>query len=358
MGVLSKFMGRLSWRDGCISFLIMAGAIACCFFLRMLADGNIYVSMVFVLAVLLIARTTDGYFWGILASVVSVFAVNYVFTYPYFALNFTISGYPVTFISMLVVSILTSAMTTQIKQQERVRRAAERERIRGDLLRAISHDLRTPLTSILGASSAMLENDEHIDAQRRHELLSEICEDANWLIRMVENLLSITRIDDSVKRIRKQAEPAEDVVGEALQKFKKRYPRAEVDVCVPDELLMVPMDPLLIEQVLINLLENAVRHGKTTRRISLSVVRDEDRARFEVADDGMGIQRELMDTLFEGCLGRTDRSSDGARGMGIGLSVCMSIIKAHGGQMDAENLKEGGAKFWFTLPLEEDKYEQ
>ncbi|MEA4898009.1 DUF4118 domain-containing protein [Bacillota bacterium Meth-B3] len=348
---------HVRWRDAGLTLMIITAAVGVCLLMRLMDDGDIYVSMIFQLAVLLVARATDGYFWGIFASVLSVFAVNYVFTYPYWAFNFTISGYPVTFISMLVVSVLTSAMTTQIKQQEKVRRAAERERIRGDLLRAISHDLRTPLTSIVGASSAILENDEQIDAARRREMMGEIVEDAQWLIRMVENLLSITRIDGAVRRIRKLPEPVEEVVGEAVYKFNKHYPRSEVNVRVPDELLMVPMDALLIEQVLINLLENAVRHGRTTRNVSLCVRRTGDEALFEVADDGQGIPKELLGNLFEGGYAAGDRATDASRGMGIGLSVCMSIIVAHGGRMDAENRPEGGALFWFALPLMEE-YEQ
>ena len=122
--------------------------------------SDVYVSMIFLLAVLVISRMTDGYFYGILAAVVGVFGINYVFTYPYFAFNFSISGYPITFISMAAVAVITSAMTTQIKQQEKIRADTEKEKMRGNLLRAVSHDLRTPLTSIVGATSAMIENDE------------------------------------------------------------------------------------------------------------------------------------------------------------------------------------------------------
>lgn len=194
--------------------------------------------------------------------------VNYIFTYPYFAFNFTISGYPATFISMFATSIMTSAMTTRIKQQERMRSEAEKEKMRGNLLRAISHDLRTPLTSIVGTTSALLENDGKISPQQQRELLKESHDDAEWLIRMVENLLSITRMSGQETKIQKVPEAVEEIIGETIRKLQKRYPQAQISVSVPDELLIVPMDAILIEQVLMNLLENAIQHSQSTDKIN------------------------------------------------------------------------------------------
>ena len=347
---------RFSWRDVLITLGVLVSAMGLCLLIRLLDDGDIYVSMLFLLSVLLIARLTDGYLYGAVSSVISVFLVNYVFTYPYMAFNFTISGYPLTFASMLAVSVITSTLTSQIKEQEKVRLAAEHERIRGNLLRAISHDLRTPLTGILGASSALMEDSGHLGDQDRRALAAGIQEDAQWLLRMVENLLSITRIDDRVRRIIKQPEPAEEVIGAALSKIHKRYADREIQVSAPSSLLMVPMDVLLIEQVLINLLENAIRHSVTARHITLTLRRAGEYALFSVEDDGRGIAREQLPHLFDG-IPPSGQSSDSTRGMGIGLSVCMSIIKAHGGRMWAQNREEGGAALRFTLPLEEERHE-
>lgn len=344
---------HFSWRDTAIFFLVILSAAALCVLLRLIDDSDVYVSMIFLLAVLIISRMTDGYFYGILASIVGVFGINYVFTYPYFAFNFSISGYPITFISMTAVSVITSAMTTQIKQQEKLRADTEKEKMRGNLLRAVSHDLRTPLTSIVGATAAMMENDDVLSRAERKELLSEVKEDAEWLIRMVENLLSITRIGGEAAKIKKEQEAAEEIVAESVRKFKKRFPAQTVSVSVPEELLMVPMDAILIEQVIINLLENAVLHGKRATRIQLSVHRTESEAVVEVQDNGIGIPDAAFPHLFDGYFRQQEeKSTDSKRNMGIGLSVCMSIVKAHGGMMDAKNLPEGGALFRFTLPFE------
>ena len=345
----------LSWVDTGITLGLLTGAALLCLLLRVWDDSDVYASMLFLLAVVIVSRFTNGYFYGILASLAGVFCVNYLFTYPYFAFNFTISGYPLTFISMLAVSVITSAMTTQIKEQEKLRGESEKEKMRGNLLRAVSHDLRTPLTSIVGSTSAVLENEDRLTAQEKRELLTGVKEDAQWLIRMVENLLSITRISGETAKINKEYEAAEEVVAESARKFSKQFPHIALDVSAPDELLMVPMDAILIEQVIGNLLENAALHGKTTSRIRLSLVRRDHLALFTVEDDGVGISEDKLDGLFDGCLGKPGSlESDGKRNMGIGLSVCNTIVRAHGGYMTGENLPYQGAKFQFALPLEEE----
>ena len=144
-----------------------------------------FVSMIFVLVVVLVARLTDGYAYGAAASFVGVVCVNYIFTYPYWEFNFTISGYPLTFFTMLSVSLIVSALTSQIKRQEQLRVETDRETMRANLLRAVSHDLRTPLTSIVGSASAILENDALLPPQQKTALLRNVRSEAQWLIRMV-----------------------------------------------------------------------------------------------------------------------------------------------------------------------------
>ena len=346
----------LCWRDTFFTlFCIACAALLCVLLRRMDRNSDVYVSMIFLLDVVVTSRWTRGYFYGLAASLAGIFGVNYVFTYPYFAFNFTLSGYPITFISMLAVALIVSTMTAQIKEQESIRIEAEKERLRGNLLRAVSHDLRTPLTSILGASSTILENDQLLSPEKRQELVSEIKEDAQWLIRMVENLLSITRIGGETAKIAKEYEAVEEIVGEAVRKFKKSFAFPPVTVSVPDELLMVPMDAILIEQVIINLLENAALHAKHITRIRMVVFQRGTDAVFEVRDDGDGIDKAIMPYLFKGYALEMDTgSSDKKRSMGIGLSVCKSIVNAHGGRMEAENAPEGGAVFRFILPMEED----
>ena len=349
-------MFRFSLRDTVVFFIIIISAAFLCVLLRLLDDSDVYVSMIFLLAVLLVSRMTDGYFYGLLASVIGVIGINYAFTYPYFAFNFSISGYPITFISMTAASVITSTLTTQIKRQEKLRAETEKEKMRANLLRAVSHDLRTPLTSIVGATSVMMENDAVLSSQERKELLSGVREDAEWLIRMVENLLSITRISGQTAKIKKELEAAEEIIAEAVRKFRKRFPEQTIQVSVPDQLLFVPMDAILIEQVIINLLENAVLHGKIATEIRLSLREEPGYAVLEVQDNGLGIPESAFPHLFDGYFRQhEEKTTDSKRNMGIGLSVCLSIVKAHGGEMSAENLPQGGALFRFTLPTVEEE---
>ncbi len=463
-------------------------------------DSSANVTALYTLAVLLVARTTEGYGWGILASVLGVFAVNYAFTAPFNKFNFTATGYPVIFLSLLFISIITSATTGSVKEQVRRSRASEqrirklyefsqrlanahdadqmidltlqylnellacpvmylqdrdslaenrervcgeirgfvsdaiergaaatcfdeqsaagagttlapyarfhylplmsgdkmigcygllwkdkpihsdvmdhvrailaqtgislerqmlaeernrvaleadREKIRGNLLRSISHDLRTPLTGIIGASAAIQESGERIGTVETKKLAADIHEDAEWLLRMVENLLSVTRVSQ-VTTLKKSEEVAEEVVAEAVARCKKRYPDAQINVHLPDEMLFVPMDVTLIVQVLINLIENAIRYAGTP--VEVSLCRQGQNAQFVVRDFGSGISAEKQDTLFES----TQMPGDSRRGgLGIGLTLCRSIIAAHEGEIDEINHPEGGAQFVFTLPMEE-----
>ena len=339
-----------SRRDLLVSAIILSCAFGLCNLLRLAGSSDGFASPIFVLAVLLVSRLTTGYLFGLIASLLGVVCVNFVFTYPYWAVNFTLSGYPLTFLTFLVVSIMTGTLTAQAKQRERLRAENEKEKMRANLLRSVSHDIRTPLTAILGATSAVLENPE-MSPEDRSILLEDVRDDAQWLIRVVENLLSITRIGSDQASIAKSPEAAEEVLGEAAQKFRRRFPQVSVSVTAPESLLMVPMDPILIAQVLSNLLENAALHGGTTTAISLSVQKENGFARFSVRDNGRGIPESALPTLFDGTMKHSETpTSDGKRNMGLGLSVCLAIVRAHGGTMEARNL-ETGAEFTFCLPL-------
>ena len=199
-------------KNSLITAGILGAATGFCFLIQEAAESDTHVPLLFVLAVLFISRFTDGYIYGIVASMIAVVGVNYVFTYPYFAIDFTITGYPVTFIAMLAVACSVSALTTQIKKQEQIRLEAEKEKMRGNLLRAVSHDIRTPLTSIMGAASVVLENYGELSDEKRMDFLKDIREESQWLIQIVENLLSITRIGDNggSASIDKQEEMVED----------------------------------------------------------------------------------------------------------------------------------------------------
>ena len=498
----------LSWRDtGKMLFFVIAATLFS-MGLRALDIGEQNIIMVYILSVLIVSRTTMGYLYGIVSSVLSVLAFNFFFTAPYYTFNAIQPAYPVTFLIMLLVALITSALTVRIKTQARLAVTRERrtevlyeinkkllstrgldnivalvndyiiklfdrsvifyasnpessngvllqspadsdaafmlsederavahwvfvnhkyagagtdtlmgagalyvpvisqgnslgviglscargkfsqtnrsflrmitsqvamalerqylsdeqrkilvdsakEKMRSNLLRAISHDLRTPLTGIFGASSAIIDNGEKLDKQTHDQLISGIRNDSQWLIRMVENLLSVTRIGEGTMNVKKMPEAAEEIVAEAVSRIHKRFPDRKVSVKVPDLLLMIPMDGTLIEQVLINLLENAVKHSPEDTVIQVIIKKLGQDAVFEVIDNGEGIAEQDFPSLFEGYIQNEKRSSDSSRGMGIGLSICMSIIKAHQGKMEASNNDTGGATFRFTLPLKE-----
>lgn len=339
-------------RDILLTIGVLFITFIICLLLRKMDQGDTYVCMLFMLAVVIIARYTDGYRHGVLACLISVGGINYVFTAPYFEFNLEMPGYPLAFASMLVVSLIISAMTTRLKKQEQQRYKAQVEEMRSNLLRAVSHDLRTPLTSISGAASVLMQQTD-LARPQQEQLLSEIIDDSQWLVRMVENLLSITRINAEPAQLKKTSEAAEEVVVEAVRKFRKRFARPQVEINLPEDLIFVPMDAILIEQVITNLLENVVFHAQsaTICRVDLHV---EGRyACFCISDNGPGIAPKRLPTLFESSITHPNHTSaDDTRSMGIGLSVCRAIILAHGGRIEAANRPTGGAAFTFYLPLE------
>jgi len=314
------------------------------------------VPMIFVLGVFLVSWKTQGYFWGITASLISVLAVNYAFTYPYWAFDLISPECISSAVVMLIVAIMTGALTTRLKHQEKLKAEAEKERMRAHLLRAVSHDLRTPLTSIYGACSVMIENFDDISRERHMKLLSEVRNDSQWLVRMVENLLSVTRIDGEKVRLAKHDTVLDELIDAVLVKFRKHYPRQLVHVQIPDAFVSIPMDAMLMEQVLMNLLENAVFHAHGMENLWLRVEIHGNRAVFTVSDDGCGIPAERMDGLFTGLLNSEAPTDTGRSNMGIGLSVCSAIVKAHGGEIEAANRPGGGAEFRFSLEMEEMNY--
>ena len=317
------------------------------------------IALVYITALVLIARFTTGYLYGILSSLIGVICVNYLFTYPYFELNFTLTGYPVTFLFMLIISLTISTMTSQIRSQgaillerEKLLMEAEKEKMRANLLRSVSHDLRTPLTGIIGNSSTYLDNRTSLTEEEKLQIVSHINDDSNWLLNMVENLLSVTRIDERSMKIATSLESVEEVCAEAIRRLCKRLPDADIKVTVPDNYLLIPMDAMLIEQVIINLLENAVVHAGSTLPIELTVTEEPRFVTFKVKDYGVGIPPEKLDTIFDGSPYTPMAASDVHKGMGIGLSICKTIITAHGGKINAYN-HEHGCLFTFTLPKEE-----
>ena len=342
-------------RNAVITLISIMAAIAVCGIIHQ-ADANAgNAHLIFVLAVLMVSRLTDGYLWGIISSIIAVFAVNYVFTYPYFHFNLTISGYLLTFLVNLAVSLIVSVMNTRIKQHEAMRITAERERLRADLFRSVSHDLRTPLTSIIGSTSAVIENE--IPLEKQYDLIKDVNTEAQWLLRMVENLLAVTRVSKNSKPLTLQTEVIEEVIADSVIKFRKHFPEIEVKMNIPDDILFADMEPVLIGQVVTNLLENAAYHGEYADTVTITISHADGMVCVEILDNGAGIpEHQLADIFTENDVSARRRGADARKGMGIGLSVCMSIVKAHGGNMTAKNNASGGAVFTFTLPEKELEY--
>lgn len=505
---MSKENLVLSWGDIFRTIGLLTAATVICYILQIFHIGNQNIIMVYILSVLIVSRITTGYAYGGAASLLSVIMYNYFFTYPYYTLKSANQEYPITFVIMFIIALITSALTNRIKtqtklavekehrtqilydinkellktrgtdniaaltneyliklfgrsvifysqepgtglkvtfmqsdidedsafmlqedehavmewvfinqkvagsgtdilmesqafyipltshnktlgvigiscingnldqsnrsflqiicslvamalemqylsdEQHKILIESEKEKMRSNLLRAISHDLRTPITGILGSCSTILEGGDQISKETHDKLLYNIKEDSQWLIRMVENLLSVTRINAGTMSVTKLSEAAEEIIAEAVSRIRKRFPDSIISVVIPDELLMVPMDGTLIEQVIINLLENAIKHSPDNSPVEVILKKNGQYAVFEVSDYGKGIAEDDIPYLFESFVPNGKRSSDSTRGMGIGLSICMSIIKAHNGKMEAFNKNTGGAVFRFSLPIE------
>ena len=295
-----------------LTLLGIATALAFLFF-SFVSENTANIALLYIIAQILIARYTNGYLHGLFSSVFSVICINFFFTYPFFRLNFTLSGYPVTFIGMLIITLLTTATTS----------------------------------SLLSDGSILS------DAEKR-ELLENIENDSSWLLNMVENLLSVTRINDTVThQVNKTPEIVEEVVAEAVQRLKKRFPSASIIVHVPTDYLLIPMDAILIEQVLIKLLENALIPSGSSHSPELTVTDHPDHVTFCVKDFGHGLNPDVIPDIFSGICHNTG-SVDSHKGMGIGLSICKTIIDAHNGYIEAKN-HTNGALFLFTLPKEEEE---
>lgn len=347
---------EVTWKNTLVTAAILLGVTLVAGVYHRVSAGTVNIIMFYTIALIFIPRFTEGYVPGIVAAMVSVLATNFFFTEPYYRMNLSQDGYRITFFCMLVIAVTVSAVTSYTKRQSQILARqekrlmeADKEKMRANLLRAVSHDLRTPLTGIIGASSSYLENGDLLPEEKKRELVRHIGEDADWLLNMVENLLTVTRIQNGAASVNKSEEPVEEVMQEAVQRIRKRIPQIRVRVLLPEEFVMLPMDPLLIEQVLINLMENAFYYAPSRQGIELYVRIGEREVAFCVRDHGPGIEKERLEAIFDGESQTGSPESDSHRGMGIGLSICKTIITAHGGRIWAEN-QEDGALFCFTLP--------
>lgn len=351
----NAFFGNKWLRDTLISIAVFAVSVGISFFLENVFSVGEHVTTFFVFAVFVVSVLTDGFIYGIAMAAAGVVFINYAFTFPYFDIDFSATEAVLSALVMILISLPTSALTTQLKKWRSLREEGEREMMRANLLRAVSHDLRTPLTTIYGSSSAIIDSYDVLSDGQKQKMVRGIKEDSEWLIRIVENLLSVTRIDNGKAKLIKSPTVLEELMDSVILKFRKRYPAQDVTIDIPDDIVVIPMDALLIEQVLINMLENAVQHAKGMTRLMLRAFVIGERAIFEVIDDGCGIERTRLDKIFAGYVTAGEQPAEAdKRNAGIGLSVCATIIKAHGGSISAENGKGGGAIFRFSLETSAD----
>ncbi len=267
---------------------------------------------------------------------------------------------PTNFEKDLMLAMLNEAALAFEKEQMQKKNQEtalklQQEQLRGNLLRMISHDLRTPLTSISGNADMLLENEHRLDNETRHQIFLDIYEDSVWLIDLVENLLSVTRIENGTMELHMQSEMVEDVIQESVKRAKRCMNSHTLIVEQEDDLLMARMDAKLIVQVLNNLLNNAVKYSPSGTEIRLCVYEKDHHVFFEVADQGKGIAEEEKDKIFSLFYAGNHPNIDGRRSMGLGLALCKSIVEAHQGRIWVKDHVPRGSIFGFELMAEEVK---
>jgi len=235
---------------------------------------------------------------------------------------------------------------------------AQQEALRANLLRAISHDLRTPLTSISGNAGILIENAQMLHEMKRKQLYIDIYDDSMWLINLVENLLSVTRIENGTMDLQMDPELLEDVFHEALSHLDRKREEHVISVSLPNEMLLAKMDTHLIVQVIINIVNNAIKYTQKGSQIKLSASRQNDKIKISISDDGPGLSDDAKKHIFEMFYTVENSRGDGRRGLGLGLSLCQSIILAHGGTLAVEDNHPSGTVFWFTLQTVEANFEE
>lgn len=273
-----------------------------------------------------------------------------------------IKGYPEldTFEKNLLIAILNECGIIMERsrlsmEKQQIEMETRQERLRSNLLRAISHDLRTPLTSISGNADVLMEESNLLSENKKQELYHSIYDDAMWLVNLTENLLSITRIDNGTMRLKMEAQLLEEVFDEAMKHVDRRIKDYKVKVNVADDLLMAKMDVRLIMQVIINIVNNAVKYTPAGTEITLSAVKKGKMVSVSISDTGTGIDDDTKKHLFDMFYTASCGKSDDRRGLGLGLNLCRSIITAHGGTISVTDNSPHGSVFTFTLPLEEIK---
>ena len=244
------------------------------------------------------------------------------------------------------------------KEKEQTAVLAKNEQLRANLLRAISHDLRTPLTSISGNAGNLLSNKDKLDEDTKMQIYTDIFDDSEWLISLVENLLSVTRIEEGRMNFNKSIELVDEITEEALRHIGRKSTEHKISVIHKDELLLANADAKLIVQVLINLIDNAIKYTPVGSEIKVITEKKNGYASISVIDNGNGIPDNIKPHVFEMFYTGDNRIADSRRSLGLGLALCKSIIGAHGGELTLTDNQPQGCNFTFTLPLGEVKIDE
>lgn len=315
------------------------------------------VVILFVLSVLLTALATTNVGYCLAAAGVSALSFNFFLVDPRFSFRIGGTDVPGTIAVMFVVASVASYLVTQLRSSERAsaeaQLVAQNEQLRANLLRSVSHDLRTPLTAISGNADVLLDPSVTLDDAQRRALVQDIHDDASWLTGVVENLLVVTRMEDGEVTLDGDVEVVDDVVEEALCHVNGDIVQHELAYEPSDDLLLARMDAQVMVQVVVNLVNNAIVHTPPGSHIVVRVTREGDYAAVSVIDDGPGISDADKKHVFERFYTATGTSADGRRGIGLGLALCKAVVEAHGGTLRLEDVEPHGAAFTFTLPLEE-----
>ncbi len=344
----------LAWEGFAASILVVGLATAIAWSLlgrQHLAD----VVMVYLLATVLVSMRY-GYGPSIGAAALSVLGFNFFFIPPYYTFAVADPRHFVTFGVMFLVAVVISRLTKRVRDQasearrlaEEAHRAqvlAESEQLRNALLSSVSHDLRTPLAVVTGAASTLLDAD--VDPAAKRELTETILHESERLNRHVQNLLDMTRLEAGGLHVRREWHPVDEVIGSALGRLENALDGRHVITRVPTELALVPLDTVLVERVLVNLVENAIKYTPASAPIELGAAVHASEVQFEVADRGPGVPRGDERRIFE----KFYRARADVSGAGLGLAICHGIVAAHGGRIWVEPRDGGGAIFRFTLPI-------
>ena len=312
---------------------------------------------VYILGTLLTSLFTKSYFYGFLSSFSSVLLFNFCFTEPRLTLHAYERGYPVTFAIMLIVSIITVTLAIQnirnAEEKERAAVHAKNEQLRADLLRTISHDLRTPLTSISGNASNLISNYEKMDAPTRKQTFLDIYNDSMWLINLVENLLAVTRIEGGQVNLTRSIELMDEVVSEALKHINRKSKEHTIRVTSGKDFILAHIDAKLIVQVIINLVDNAIKYNYHGGRvIVLAQITSPTVLEISISDTGRGISPENLPRVKE----KFYKTDNTVAGSGIGLAVADEIVKLHGGTLNIDSILNEGTTVTITLPIEAVTY--